>query len=125
MLLTPDSTGQRLYINHFDANSITVNQQVLTRSFILDQAKITPWNVREQADLNEENLTTLSELSADIILIGTGQTGYRPPPPLQEFLSQWNSAFEFMPTASACRSYLALYNDDRRIAAAFILENRA
>ena len=125
MLLTPDSAGQRLYINEFDDNSITVNQQVYCHSFVINQAEIIPWNVSQYTDLNEESLNALSEISADIVLIGTGLMAHRPSPSLLEHLSQWHTAFEFMSTASACRSYLALYNDDRRIAAAFILENNA
>ena len=122
MQLHPDHPNLGNPIQHYDQHSVTVNQQRWEHSLIITPADVTAWDVRHLSELNEEKIHALSQLSADLILIGTGTAPTPVPTPIQHWLHHYLPAVEWMPTQAACRSYMALMSDNRTVAAALIVE---
>ncbi|PHQ81081.1 MAG: hypothetical protein COB66_03195 [Coxiella sp. (in: Bacteria)] len=118
MYINEDSSAGRYQIRAYDENSITVGEQVLHDSFILTpECLITPWAPTCVADLNEQHLNELIQLAPEILLIGTGATTQLLPATLRLFLERHDIGVECMSTKAACRSYMALLSEDRKIAA--------
>lgn len=112
-----------LAVTAYDAASIHVNGQRLTRSFILTGERlIEDWPPASIAALSKTDLLPLADLGCSIILLGTGVRQHFPPPALLRPLYEHGIGVEVMDTHAACRTYNILLAEGRAVAAALILE---
>ncbi len=80
------------------------------------------WPVARAADIDEAALTQAFDAAADIglLLIGTGQTPWHLPAPLQMRFHTLKISVEVMRTGTAVSTYNILLGEGRRVASALI-----
>ena len=80
------------------------------------------WPLTQPEDVTELTLKPVFEVSADIglFLIGTGQTPWHLPAPLQMLFHKLKISVETMRTGTAVSTYNILLGEGRRVAAGFI-----
>ena len=106
-----------------DANGcqILIGETVLTQSFILTPESFDLWEVTKISQLESHHFQQLSQLTVEVVILGTGATIEFPQPALSKALMEKHIGLEVMDTLAACRTYNILANDDRKVAAALML----
>ena len=69
-----------------------------------------------------EHFALLAALEVEVVLLGTGARQRFPAPGLTEPLRAARVGLEVMDVAAACRTYNILLAEERRVAAALLLE---
>lgn len=104
----------RYQIQAYKAGEIIINENAYRESLILTNDElITPWSCKDIGDITEKDIDQLLNLPVDIILIGTGNTYKIPPQHLRQF--------DCMETGAACRTFVALTSEGRRVAAVLLI----
>ena len=80
------------------------------------------WPVRSVGDLVAAHLDAVLQLEPEVLLLGTGARLSFPPHALHASVNSRGVGFEVMDTAAACRTFNILLAEDRRVAAALIIE---
>lgn len=125
----PGPAGQR--IRECRADGIRVNDQLLTRGFLLTPSRI-------EADLDLDSVQRLdSETESDrlierllaqkpeLVLLGSGSTLRFPPPRFQAALLKRGIGLETMDNGAAARTFNLLAGEGRRVVAVFLLPTDA
>ncbi|HEX2245646.1 MAG TPA: Mth938-like domain-containing protein [Gammaproteobacteria bacterium] len=122
MKLELDS-GTALYaIRAYKPGAIVVNDEILTRSFILlPDRLIRDWEPQTFEQVARRHFDEIANLAPEIVLFGTGARLWFPAPELTVALLRKNIGLETMDTAAACRSYSILMSEGRRVAAALLM----
>ncbi|HZA28678.1 MAG TPA: Mth938-like domain-containing protein [Gammaproteobacteria bacterium] len=122
MKLELDS-GTALYtIRAYKPGAIVVNDEILTRSFILlPDRLIRDWEPQTFEQVARRHFDEIANLTPEIVLFGTGTRLWFPAPELTVALLRKNIGLETMDTAAACRSYSILMSEGRRVAAALLM----
>jgi uncharacterized protein len=116
-------TATHLYtIRSYQPGMITVNDEILTQSFILlpDQL-IRHWAPQSFGQVTRQHFMDLAHLEPELVLFGTGARLQFPAPELSLVLLHKNIGLEAMDTAAACRSYNILMAEGRRVATALLM----
>lgn len=116
-------TDTGLYtIRSYKPGAIVVNDEILTRSFILmpDQL-IREWGPQSFEEVTREHFDEIALLAPELVLFGTGARLQFPSSELTLALLHKNIGLETMATAAACRSYNILMAEGRRVAAALLI----
>ncbi|MGI9318118.1 MAG: Mth938-like domain-containing protein [bacterium] len=100
---------------------IFVGETALTQSLIITPESIDLWEVTKISQLEARHFEQLSQLSVEVVVLGTGTTIEFPLPGLTQALMSNHIGLEVMDTAAACRTYNILANDGRKVAAALML----
>jgi len=79
------------------------------------------WNVNEVSDVSINDFQRLSEIEAEVIILGTGSTLIFPPQSLTLPLIKKGIGLEVMDTPAACRTFNILAADGRKPLAGLIL----
>jgi len=74
------------------------------------------------AALTETDFASLLDYSPEMVLLGTGERQHFPHPRLLQSLTAARIGVEVMDTRAACRTFNILVAEDRRVAAALIVE---
>jgi uncharacterized protein len=116
-------TGAGTYaIRGYRPGAILVNDEELTRSFLITPDRLLKdWEPQGIDELQAAHLLILLELEPEIVLLGTGTVLHFPDPALTAVLTDRRIGVEVMDTAAACRSYMVLMSEGRRVAAAMLL----
>jgi len=101
---------------------VSINGERHERSLILLPDRIVAWPVSAFEALTEADFELLAGLQLEVVLLGTGQRLRFPSPPLTRLLVQARIGVEVMDTAAACRTYNILLAEQRRVAAALLIE---
>ena len=118
-----DQTGGALRITGYGAGYVSVNEQQLTRSFIVTPERlIEDWPPRNVADLDAAALDAIARLEPAIVLLGTGETQRFPPADLLAPMLARGVGVESMTTAAACRTYNILVAEGRLVAAGMLVD---
>lgn len=122
MELSLQRPGNWLFVRHVGADSITVVDRELRRSFLLcrDQA-VENWPVSDVGALRPEHWHAVLALQPEIVLLGTGTQQQFPHPEALAALLQRGIGCEVMHNAACARTYTVLSDEGRRVVAAFIL----
>ncbi|NCF27878.1 MAG: hypothetical protein GWP69_10885 [Gammaproteobacteria bacterium] len=122
MKIQLDRTAGAHRITGYGAGYVSVNEEPLTRSFILTPGTlISDWGPQSIADLDEAALQAVARLSPTIVLLGTGVEQRFPPSSLLAPMLAMGIGIEVMTTAAACRTYNILATEDRPVAAALFV----
>lgn len=118
MKFSEDAATGIYRLHSYGTGWIKVNEQRLERGFIISHnTLISDWEPLRYADLKPEHLTAAFDLSAEVILIGTGRQQQLPGADIYRALVQSQSGFEFMATDAACRTYNVLLAESRDVVA--------
>lgn len=122
MRYTEDKSDAQYQIEAMTAQSITINKQEYSSSFILAPNEgVQPWPVYAIEEITTETIQPILVLNPDILLIGTGEKSIIIPPRLLAPLYEKNISVECMNTHAACRTYTVLIAENRPVVAAFIM----
>jgi len=111
-------------IDHYAFGNMVIAGRAFTSDLrIFPDGRIAPnWWRREGHLLQREDLLDLLESRPDLLIVGTGASGFmRPAAGLHEELQQVGIEVLFLPTAEAVQRYNALLGSGRRLAACFHL----
>ena len=98
------------------------DKRTFQKSVIINnKQEVTHWSPKSIEDLNEESLAQIIEQKPDIVLLGTGSRFALPCQQLLLPLHKLRIGVECMDTGAACRSYVALFAEDRNVLAALII----
>ncbi len=116
MRLTLDDSGQRFIVRGFTANSVRINQDELSRSFLLTPAQlIQDVPLHSVAAMQSDNLDWLYADAPEVLIIGTGAQTIRAQAAVQAAVLRAGIGLEFMDTGAACRTYTVLASELRRV----------
>lgn len=122
MDLSLDQAGGYLLVRRVGAESITLLDRELGRSFLLAPDKATEnWSVDDAGQLGAEHVDALLALQPELVILGTGQRQAFPAAAFMAGFLRRNIGIEVMDNAAAARTYNLLASEGRRVVAAFIL----
>ena len=104
-----------------DSFCLVVGEAEYTQSLIITSEIIELWPISQVSELDRKDFERLSQLSTDVLILGTGPTISFPEPTVTQPLMARGIGLEVMDTAAACRTYNILLADGRNPAAAIIV----
>jgi uncharacterized protein len=117
-----DNNQSRYQIRAYKPGMLKVNDETFTSSIIITPNElIEPWQPQTIQELRSELLDPIIQLKPDILLIGTGSTLVFPSVETYGHLINLGIGVEVMDTSAACRTFNALSAENRRVAAALII----
>lgn len=126
MLLSRELPDYSYSLRSADGHQARVNDQVLTRSFVLAPDKLVEdWPVPSIAALTPEHLTVALEQEPELVILATGERQVFPSAAVMAACLTRGIGIEVMNNASAARTYNVLASENRRVVMAFILEDVA
>jgi uncharacterized protein len=121
MDLTFQQPEDHLYIRELAAEGIRIGEDWYTQPLIVSASQvISDWNVEDAAEISEKSLERIFELSAEIVLLGTGAKQHFLPPKLLMMFHSRNIGIEIMSTDAACRTFNVLVAEERQVVAALL-----
>jgi len=122
MKLSEDYSAGSHIIQSYENNSIVVNNQCFTRSFLISNTSLNEnWGVDDIEQMTHEHWHDIIKLKPEVILMGTGEKIIFPHPSSYAPAIEQGIGVEFMDTRAACRTYNILLAEDRFIIAGIIL----
>jgi uncharacterized protein len=109
-------------ITGYGEGYVAVNGERRASSVVVLPDRIEQWSVKGFDDLSAEDFAFLKELNVEIVLLGTGSRQRFPHPRLTAALAQAGIGLEVMDVPAACRTYNILVAEERKVAAALLLE---
>lgn len=111
-------------ITRFDAAGIQIQDTYYNHSLLLSaDTLIKDWSVTSIADLTLDALQPILQKQPEVLLLGTGQRQVFPEMSLFQTIITKGIGLEVMTTEAACRTFNVLLSENRKVAAALILEN--
>ena len=120
MKLHVSGPGTRNAITGYGEGYVMVNGQRHEASLIVLPDRLLPWNVAGFEALSPEHFSSLKDLQAEILLLGTGPKQRFPHPRLTAPLAEAGIGLEVMDLKAACRTYNILVAEERKVAAALL-----
>jgi len=118
-----DENQAKYQVRAFNPGLIQINEKVFTRSLIITPDQLLEnWAPQSITELTAATLTPIISLQPDILLIGTGSKLVLLSPEIYGELINLGIGVEVMDTRAACRTYNALSAENRRVAAALIIQ---
>jgi uncharacterized protein len=117
------TAGTQFTFNGYGAGFVLVNGERHESSVIVMPAQVmTDWGATTFEALTTRHFERLAALGSEIVLLGTGAKFRFPPPALINIVRRAGVGFEVMDTRAACRTYNILLAEDRKVAAAVLIE---
>ena len=120
MKLHVSGPGTRNAITGYGEGYVLVNSQRHESSLIVLPDQVLPWDVAGFEALTAEHFSSLKDLGAEILLLGTGPKQRFPHPRLTAPLTAAGIGVEVMDLKAACRTYNILVAEERKVAAALL-----
>ena len=122
MKLHLDLSEDKSYqIQRVDSKSVTINNKVYSHNIIIMPNSISDWDVESFETLETSHFQHLCALRPEVVLLGTGQKIHFPPTELLVPLINEGIGVEVMDTHSACRTYMILMAEGRKVLAALLI----
>jgi uncharacterized protein len=109
-------------ITGYGEGYVVVNGERRSSSVVVLPDRIEQWGTRQFDNLTEKDFVFLKNLGVEIVLLGTGSRQRFPHPRLSAALAQAGIGLEVMDVQAACRTYNILVAEERKVAAALLLE---
>lgn len=107
----------------YGSGYVLVNGQRIEKSVVvLPERIIADWGATRFETLEPEHLAALAPLGREIVLLGTGALLRFPRPEILRPLIEAGIGVEVMDVQAACRTYNILLSEERKVAAALLLE---
>ncbi len=121
MQLNLERPDYRYFLRGADGVSALVNDQRLTRSFVVAPNSLSEdWPVRDVSTMQPGDLDTLLAQQPELLVLGTGATQTFPPAAVMAYCLQRGIGIEVMTNAAAARTYSVLAGEGRRVVAGFV-----
>lgn len=103
-------------------DGVRVNQQLLTRSFVLAPFQLVEdWRPASVDELTPDDLQAVLELKPSVVILGTGLRQRFPSPAVMATVLQRGFGMEVMDSAAAARTFNVLATEGRAVVAAFLV----
>jgi uncharacterized protein len=124
MILTQDSNDSLFQVRAYRPGLITVNDITYQRSLIIAPDRlILDWPPQSFSELKPEDWQSILDLNPELIILGTGEQFKIPHPSLlAPIYSHKKIGVESMDTGAACRTFMALASEGRRVVSALIIK---
>ena len=109
-------------ITGYGEGYVMVNGARRDSSVVVLADRIEQWSAAAFDTLTPEDFSFLQNLGAEIVLLGTGARQRFPHPRLTAALSRAGIGLEVMDLQAACRTYNILVAEERKVAAALLIE---
>jgi uncharacterized protein len=113
--------GRNLFTG-YGPGYVSINGARRQVSTVVLSDRVLDWEIAGFPALTEATFAALAALPVEIVLLGTGATLRFPHPRLTQPLRDAGIGLEVMDTSAACRTYNILLGEDRRVAAAVLIE---
>ena len=113
--------GRNLFTG-YGPGYVSINGQRRHASTVVLSDRILDWEIQAFTGLTEAAFAELAKLPVEIVLLGTGSALRFPHPRLTQALRDAGIGLEVMDTSAACRTYNILLSEDRRVAAALLID---
>lgn len=118
-----DRPGTAHVVRAYAPGRIRIGDRDFASSVIVTATDlIEPWRPRRVTELEAADLEAVVALRPEVLLVGTGSRQVFPPAAVFGALHTARIGFEVMDTGAACRTYNVLVAEDRRVAAALLVE---
>jgi len=122
MKIQLDTNTTAYSISSYRSGQITVNDEVLTQSFvIMPDVLIRDWPPQDFDSLAASHFESVAGLKPEIVLFGSGARLRFPPTDLVRPFIEQGFGLEVMDTGAACRTFNILVSEGRRVAAALLM----
>ena len=122
MELEQDYSDSAYQLQAYEVGLIRINATDYTRSLIVTPEQlIANWSPQSLQTLDQQHWDDIIALHPELVLLGTGTTFQMPATSLLAPLYQRNIGVECMDTGAACRTFVALVSEGRRVAAALLI----
>jgi len=118
--LHASTPGAANTITGYGDDYVMVNGARRDASVIVTAEQVLPWRATSFDALSAEDFQELSQLHAEIVLLGTGPRQRFPHPRLTTSLGAARIGLEVMDLKAACRTYNILVAEERRVALALL-----
>lgn len=123
MILTQDTSDAPFQIRGYKDGAITVNETIYQKSLIISANQlITDWLPQSFQELTATDWDAVIELKPELVLFGTGQQFKMPRPSMLAPLYLKKIGVESMDTGAACRTFMALLAEGRKVVAALLIQ---
>ena len=123
MIISEDKSEGVYQIKAYTPGQVTVNDTVYTSSLVVSPDKLlAPWRPKNLADVNDDDLVKILPFEPEVVLLGTGLQFQMPVTSVLGALYAHNIGVECMDTGAACRTFMALSAEGRRVVAALLIE---
>jgi len=118
-----DRAGGAHVVRAYAPGRIRIGDRDFETSLIVTATDlIEPWRPGRIAALEAADLEPVVALAPEVLLIGTGSRQAFPDPAVFAALHAARIGFEVMDTRAACRTYNVLVAENRKVAAALLIE---
>ena len=122
MKLNLDTNSATYIISSYSPGSITINEETLTRSFVVTPERlIRDWPPQAFDELQVKHFVSVVDLRPEIVLLGSGARLRFPDITLTQPLVDEGIGLEVMDTGAACRTFNVLLSEGRRVAGAMLM----
>ncbi|MEM7562368.1 MAG: Mth938-like domain-containing protein [Pseudomonadota bacterium] len=122
MPLAEEIVTSRYRINAYSDDSITVNETVYRSSLVLSANEIfSAWPVTSIQQLELEQLSAITDMKPEVVLLGTGNRQAFPPAQIFAHFGQQGIGLEVMDNGALCRTFNILVAEDRAVVAAILI----
>ncbi len=123
MKLTQEYGTATYRIRSYERGRIRINDELIEASVVVTpELLIRDWAPQRPDQLGVADLAPIIDFRPEVVLLGTGvQQRFPDRSVLRELLTR-GIGVEVMDTGAACRTYNILMAEDRRVAAALILD---
>jgi len=101
---------------------VMVNGRRYESSLVVLPGQVLDWKVKSFDALTMEDFSILQGLGVEIVLLGSGARQRFPHPRLTAALARAGIGVEVMDVQAACRTYNILVAEERKVAAALLIE---
>jgi uncharacterized protein len=108
-------------IRSYQAGTITIGQQEISRSVLLSASECSDWPPSQFDQLQAEHFISLIDREPEMVILGTGATQRFPHPNVLRPLLEHGIGVEVMDTGAACRTYNVVVAEGRRVIAALLM----
>jgi len=123
MKLTQEYGSGTYRIRSYEPGKVRINDELIESSVVVTpDLLIRDWAPQHPSQLTVADLVAIIDYKPEVVLLGTGTSQRFPERAVLRELLGRGIGVEVMDSAAACRTYNILMAEDRRVAAALILE---
>ncbi len=123
MKLHADTPTAANSVTAYGPGFVEINRVRHTSHVIVTPEHVEPWLTAGFESLIVADFERLRDLRGEVVLLGTGSRQRFPHPRLTHPLADANIGLEVMDTQAACRTYNILVAENRKVAAALLIDD--
>ena len=123
MKLDFETDGCKYMIRGYHEDGVVINEQRYRHSLIVTPTQLVlEWPPASVYELSAADIGAIIDLDPELVLLGTGSRQSFPAAEITRAIHEAGIGLEVMSTPAACRSFTILAAEQRRVAAALMIE---